>query len=226
MLTATFLLASVIQLAIFVLIFRLYKENLSIYTAIAMITVFGIFYDNFIISIGQFIGEGDFLYQLNAVRFVVHGIVTPLMIMFGWGMAVGYELSWHKKQWIFWGFAGLTAVFVALGFYEEVITLSLAPEWDGEILRYTHTVSSGPPLASIVVIIVNIVVGGFLWRQKGQSALCICSILMFIFAGAGASILVLSNIGEVFFAAGVYITDRNLQAQNDVAVAEPNLQPS
>ena len=85
MLTVIFLFSALLHIVFLALGIRLWRKNRSIYTAIILAVIAGLAYDNFIIGIGSFVGEGDLLRQLNFVRFVVHGVVTPLMIMFGWG---------------------------------------------------------------------------------------------------------------------------------------------
>ena len=211
MLTTIFLLVTLAQLLFLGMSVQRLRRNRSLYTAVATAVILGLVYDNIIIAIGRFIGEGALLSQLSIVRFVIHGLLTPLMIMFAWRMGQGFGLSWGEKPAVYWGFAGLTAVMVALGSYTEIITLTLKPIWDGDILRYTHADPSGPPIPSIVVIVVAIVVGAFLWRQKKWWVMCVGAILMFIFAGAGASILLLSNIGEVIYVGSIVWTDYELE---------------
>lgn len=207
MFSSIFLLAAVIQALFLSWEIRLLQRNRSIYSAIAAAVILGLVYDNFVIGIGRFLGEGNLLYQLNAARFFIHGLITPLMIMFAWGMGKKFDLGWDQKPVLFWGFVGLTGLMILMGVYSEIVTLNLVAELDGTVLRYVHAESSGPPIPSIIVIVVNIVIGAFLWRKKQWSVLCIGSILMFIFAAAGASMLVLSNIGEVIFSGSVVKTD-------------------
>ena len=224
MLTTVYLIVSVVHLAFFILSLRLFLRNRSIYTALATIVIGGLFYDNFIIGIGSFIGEGSLLKGLNAVRFYVHALATPTMIMFAVATAQRLGIGWAQNRNVFALFGILTLAMIGLGASVDIFDLSLIPELDNGTLRYVNDHTAGPPIPAIVTIIVMTVVGGFIWRKAKWSVLFFGSFLMFVFAGAGASILLLSNLGEVFFAGGILWTDYklgDLQARTDDPVVAP-----
>ncbi len=210
MITAVFLILSLIHLVFVVLAVRLYLRNRSIYTAIAAAVIFGLFYDNLIIGIGSFIGEGQPLQTLNAGRFAIHALVTPLLIMFAVATAQRLGVGWAQKPAAFAALGILTLLMIGVGVYTDIIDLALVPELEAGTLRYVNDNTAGPPIPALVTVIVMIVVGAFVWRQHKWAVLCIGAILMFIFAGAGASILLLGNIGEVLFAGSVLWTDYKL----------------
>lgn len=210
MLTAVYLIVSVIHLIFAVLGARLYGRNRSIYTAMALIVIVGLFYDNLIIAIGSFIGEGALLKGLNSVRFVIHALFTPTLIMFAIATAQRLGVGWAQKTAVFTVFGLLTVLLIGLGVYTDIINLALVPEVEAGTLRYGNDNTAGPPIPAIVTIIVMLAVGVSLWRQHKWWVLFVGSALMFIFAGAGASILLLSNIGEVAFAGSVLWTDYKL----------------
>ena len=224
MLTAMFVVVSIIHLIFFILSVRLFLKNRSIYTALAAIVIGGLFYDNLIISLGSSLGEGSLLEGLNRVRFVIHALATPTLIMFALVTAQRLGVGWAQKRIWFSILGVLTVLMIALGTYEDIIEIVLVAERDAGTLRYVNGASAGPPIPAVVTIIVMIVVGAFLWRRNKWAVLCIGSILMFIFAGAGASILILSNIGEVFFAGAILWTDYklgDLRARMDEPIIAP-----
>ncbi len=210
MLTAVYLLVSIIHLVFVILAVQLFQRNRSIYTAMATAVIAGLFYDNLIIGIGSFIGEGQALQSLNAGRFVIHALVTPTLIMFAVATAQRLGIGWAQNRMAFAILGVLTALMIGLGVYVDIINLALEPEVEAGTLRYINANTVGPPIPAIVTIIVMIVVGAFIWRQHKWAVLCIGAVLMFILAGAGASILILSNIGEVLFAGSILWTDYKL----------------
>lgn len=210
MLTAVYLFVSLIHLIFVIMAVRLYQRNRSIYTAIAAAVIFGLFYDNLIIALGSFIGEGQPLQTLNAGRFAIHALITPTLIMFAVATAQRLGIGWAQKPAAFAGLGILTLLMIGLGVYTDIIDLALVAEREAGTLRYTNANAAGPPIPAIITIIVMIVVGAFVWRQHKWAVLCLGAVLMFIFAGAGASILILSNIGEVAFAGSILWTDYKL----------------
>ena len=63
-----------------------YQSKRSSYALLLLIVLAGLAYDTLIILLGRFIGEGDLLKTLNAGRYLVHGLATPAMIIFGFGI--------------------------------------------------------------------------------------------------------------------------------------------
>jgi hypothetical protein len=210
MLTAVYLILSVIHLLFVLAAVRLFLRNRSIYTAVAALVIFGLFYDNLIIGLGRSIGEGQALQSLNAGRFIIHALVTPLLIMFAVATAQRLGLGWAQSRTTFAVFGVLTLLMIGLGIYTDIINLSLSVAREAGTLRYVNANSAGPPIPAIVTILVMIVVGASVWRRHKWAVLCLGAILMFILAGAGASVLILGNVGEILFAGSILWTDYKL----------------
>jgi len=49
-----------------------------------LLVILGLVYDNLIIATGRFIGEGSVLENLSYVRFWLHALFTPTLILFAW----------------------------------------------------------------------------------------------------------------------------------------------
>ncbi|MEM7117728.1 MAG: hypothetical protein AAF614_35180 [Chloroflexota bacterium] len=211
MLTVTFFVAALLHLVFAYFAVRIYQQRRSIYTLLIIVVIFGLFYDNFIIAIGSFVGEGELLRGLNAWRFYIHALVTPTLILYGWATAKQLGIGWAQKPVAFISLLVLTLLLIALGSSVDIFDLALVPEIEAGTLRYVNDHTAGPPIPAIITIIVLIVAGAFIWRQHKWYVLCVGAIAMFILAGAGASILILSNIGEVILAGTIVCTDHNLE---------------
>lgn len=207
--TILFLVMAGFHAVAFFFIVKLLMQNLSSYTLLAVIASSGLLYDNLIVGIGTFIGEGTLLENLNAVRFFSHALLTPLLIIFAYGVIrqlVGkgkYDRIWHSV------FCILAVAMIAMGI-SDISNLSLVPLAENGSLRYINAASEGPPIPSIITIIVMIIAGLIVWRKAGWMWLAIASIIMFVMAAAGASNTSLTNIGEVIFVAGIVATDYHM----------------
>ncbi len=138
---------------------RLHLTNLLLFVII------GLIYDNLIIALGRFIGEGKMLESISYVRFLLHALFTPTLVLFAFGICLGTELPWAKKT--FWKALAflMTLGLILYELFTSVINLELEPHWKNGILTYTSAGHSGSP---IMVIIVTIVLGiiGFILAKR------------------------------------------------------------
>jgi len=73
---------------------RKLKFNLS---SILLLVIIALIYDNLIISIGKFIGEGDLLETLNIARFWLHALFTPTLIIFSYAILRESKIAWAQS---------------------------------------------------------------------------------------------------------------------------------
>ena len=223
MFTVIYFVMAAMHAVAFYFILRLFLRERVSYTLIATLTIFGLFYDNLIIGLGNFIGEGGLLETLNAIRFYFHALITPLMIIFAYGvirqvMGKGKnDKIWHSV------FCILAVVMLALGAMTDVINLSLIPEIENGTLRYVNDASEGPPIPAIITIIVMIIVGIFMWRHASWPWLAIGSIVMFVAAALGVNNVILSNLGEVVFAVAIVTMDYRVHREEKATLVTGNV---
>jgi hypothetical protein len=212
MLTFYYIAVATIQAVLFVILFRLWKKSGSIYVIFPLIVILGIIYDNLIIGFGAYIGEGDLLKWLNVPRFVIHAFFTPLIMIFGFGIArrsgVGFAQSkmWHVVICVF------TTLMVLLGIYEELFKMNLVPIAEDGTLRYKNDPSS-PPIPAIMTIIVAMILGIFIWIKTKKSWYFLGSLGMFIFAPLAAKFVWAGNLGEIFMNLGGIGGEKTAQSQ-------------
>jgi hypothetical protein len=96
---------------------------------------------------------------------------------------------------------------IALGSYISIFNLTLAPEVEGGMTRYINTFKlfPGPPIAPVVTITLVLIFGVVLWKNTKFPWLFIAALAEFIAAGA-VGFLLIQNVGEIAFAAGMVAT--------------------
>ena len=188
----------------------IYQGKRSSYALLLLIVLAGLAYDVLIILLGRFIGEGDLLKALNAGRFIVHGFATPIMTIFGFGVLRHAGVKWAQSRTTHIVVCVFTTLLIALGVYEDVLTLDLQTKTVMEILRYTYEGGiKGPPIPAMLTIVFLIVAGISLWRKTGWWWLAAGAIFMFIAAGAGmGDLFYIGHLGEVVLAIGNVLTAR------------------
>jgi hypothetical protein len=195
MLTALYLILS----ALFVfLVWQASNITKDGYAWLLLLVLAGLFYDTLIIGIGKFIGAGDLLKILNAGRFYVHALLTPAMMIFGFGVLRKAGVKWAQGKMAHIILCVITTLLIALGTYSDILQLDLQTKVVGDTLRYINEGGlKGPPLPAILTIIFLIVAGISLWRNTGWKWLAIGGIIMFIAAGAGmGDMFYIGNLGE------------------------------
>lgn len=183
------------------------------YALLLLLVLAGLFYDTLIIGIGKFIGTGDLLKTLNAGRFYVHALLTPTMMIFGFGVLRKAGIKWAQGKTAHIILCVITTLLIGLGAYSDILQLDLQTKTVADTLRYVNEGGmKGPPVPAILTIIFLIVAGISLWRNTGWMWLAIGGILMFIAAGAGmGDLFYIGNLGEVILGfANVYTAKKFL----------------
>jgi hypothetical protein len=200
MLTALYLFAAAIQVALAVMMWRLHQRSRSPYALIPLLVMLALVADNFIIGIGRFIGAGDTLKALNAIRFITHALFTPWMIVFTLDFARRAGLQWACTNWAKYLFWGLAIAMCLLGVYADIVLLRMEPVIDAETLRYRNAGHPpGPPLPAIVTILVMTIAGLSLWRKTKSPWVFAGALIEFICAPIGFRIPIAGQFGEIAF---------------------------
>jgi hypothetical protein len=187
-----------------------YQRKRSSYALLLLIVLAGLAYDVLIILLGRFIGEGDLLKTLNAGRYLVHGLATPAMIIFGFGILRHAGVKWAQSRTTHIAICVVVTLLIALGVYEDVLALDLQTKTVLDTLRYTNEGGmKGPPIPAMLTILFLIVAGISLWRNTGWWWLAAGSIFMLIAAGAGmGDMFYIGNLGEIVLGIGNVLTAR------------------
>ncbi|WP_461672485.1 hypothetical protein [Priestia megaterium] len=208
--TILYFLFSICYLTLLILSIKLIKKrNVSFYMVFLPLVITGLIYDNVILSIGSFIGEGNVFFLLSMFRFWFHALFTPTLVLFAYGVAKHFNLQWANK--LIFKIIFLIST-IALISYEIVQTINKEPKiiQDYGIVRYTLVGGSGPPLMVIIVAFILLIVGISLYRKMGWNIMMIGVLLMI----GGSAIpfnlpsTAVINIFEVFFIFSLFLTQR------------------
>lgn len=191
-----------IQIVLGVILFRLWRKSGSVYPIFPLLVIAGIVYDNLIIGLGSFIGEGELLKGLNVPRFVIHALFTPCLMIFAVGVARRVGINWAQTKTGHGIICLIATAMIALGVYHEIIQLTLEAKAEYGTLRYINTAAQGPPIPAIVTIIVVMIIAIFVWVKTKKPWYFLGSLLMFIFAPMASKFVWAGNLGEIFMNLG------------------------
>ena len=224
MLSLVFLAYAVIHITIWIWGWKLWTET-GKPVALLLVLVGGtlLFYDNFRIGIGRFIGQGDLLYNMSVPAFAWHWSMLPLLVIAAGSVARLAGLKWAQHKLVMGAFC-LAAV--ALSAYEipKIFAMELHPACLADTVRYTTTVKEGQlcsptdavvsrgaeaALVAIITNVIALIVGIALWVQRRWPWLAVGSGLMFVAAGAFGGHqygLPIANLGEILITLGFIVT--------------------
>ncbi|AFY72878.1 hypothetical protein Syn7502_00744 [Synechococcus sp. PCC 7502] len=195
--------------------FLLYQQSHQLGLVVLMIIIVAITYDNFIVSIGRWIGEGEILLLLSQPRFFGHVLLTPLSVIAAFSFCYQSGLGWASQPVIVVGVWLATLVLITaevLTYYKEFKPKAV---WDHAILRYTNSAYKCLPVASIITTIIVGIIGGLIWQQLGFPWLFVSSLVMFIGGAIPQKVsgAILCSGVEVILIAGFCTTANQIQAQ-------------
>ena len=161
-------------------------------------------YENAVLGLGRWIGEGDLLADLNAPRFIGHALLTPLLILWGFALLRRQQVAWTLRTPAVVSVVLITAGLVAYGVTHDIVHLDLVPEQWQDTLRYANdNAPAGPPLTAILTGLALIVAGAQLWIESRALGLVVAASVMATVAGLAGFFPVLGNLGELVLMAGI-----------------------
>jgi len=179
-----------------------------------------LWYDNFRIGIGRFIGPGELLYTMSIPAFVWHWTMLPLLVIAAASVARLAHLGWARNKIVMGAFCVVAVSLSALDI-PKIFGLELYEACIADTIRYSTNSPANQlcspdqaaftrgPGAALVAIITNVIVlavGIALWVRRGWKWMALGSGAMFVAAaGSGGSAygLPIANFGEILITLGM-----------------------
>jgi len=161
----------------------------------------GMFYDNLVQGVGNWFIDEAWYAPANLPRFILHASVLPFLTLFGLsvmrsaGVTVASNRGFIAFCWLFTGCA------LAWGLYHEVVLLELGPKSALGVAKL-GSLSSVPPVATILTNILVLPMAAAVWRVAGWPWFFLGGLFIFVLNGAtGAQSwgFLVGNFAEVVF---------------------------
>jgi hypothetical protein len=167
--TLLFFMYMVAYIALFTWGIFLAKNNRWITVAnVVLLVVAGLLYDNAIVAVGRYIGEGSILKNLNIARFWLHAFFTPLLVLFAWNTLKRADVKWAQKALAKYGAVCVFLCLVILELFTETLGVKVEAKWEYGVLSYDSIEkSTSPPIMVIIVTAVLLLTSLIIWwKQK------------------------------------------------------------
>jgi hypothetical protein len=154
------------------------RNGLFTFKNILLLVTFGLVYDNSVLALGSLIGEGDFLKELNLMRYWIHALITPALILFSWASVRKTVINWLNSRAAFIAANLLTVSMIITELLQNTVGIVVEPAQKYGVLSYEPAVSNGPPIMIIGVSIVMLLAGLILWKKLKWKWMAIGVIVM------------------------------------------------
>ncbi|MBF6357134.1 hypothetical protein IU449_21750 [Nocardia higoensis] len=216
MISAALLVTAAVQLACVVVLWTRVPRSARVW--LLGLVGLGVAYDSAVVGIGAVLGEGALLHTLSVPRFVVHALLTPLLILWA---ADRVDAGPPVRR----AAVALTVVALAWGVAFELPHLRLEARHYADTVRYAaeHPV---PPMPAVVVSVVLLAAGIVLWRREARRAALIGTVLLFGASAAAVSVPPLGNMGEAAMLAGLVAAELPMRSNRRTAAVGENTVPA
>lgn len=143
-------------------------EPRFVWSNVLYLLLLALVYDNGIVAIGKLVGEGDMLYYLNYMRFVLHAFITPLLVVYSIGILQEANITWAKRTSVFFIAVVYTLILIGIELATSIWGLELRAALEYGALRYESVAeASGPPIMILLATVVMLICSVFLWLKRG-----------------------------------------------------------
>lgn len=189
---------------------------------VLLLVILALLYDNAILGLGKYIGEGEVLQSLSVVRYWLHALITPLLVLFAWRTLVNADVEWAKSNVVRWIAILLTLSLIIYDLAFEVWNIGLEPAWKNGVLSYQVVNNEGNlPIMIIGVSVVLFITSLFIWIKQ-RWPWCFIGILFMSITpllGTWLGSDAFHNIGEFVLLQSLLAT-RSFQQQRDCRMNE------
>lgn len=193
---------------------RLWQNSKVLAIAILPLLLLSTTYDNLVLAFGSWLGEGKLLYDLTQIRFLLHYLVLPFL------MVVGLEFCYRiglfaiaptvrKLSWV---------IAIGLGFldyFKSYLNLSLVPTEFLGVLRYTQWQPGHPPIVAISVNLFLLMISITVCLRFKQKGFCLFWGALICLLGNAIPIsevgTLVGSASELALSIGLLLTEQYLQ---------------
>lgn len=198
------------EFALFVYVLRLLKRGRKVKIGDAIILaplLLALVYDNFMLGIGDWVGEGELHRLLSGPRYITHALMTPLLLVFAALCADRMKVpGFHNNRDKLTVWAGIAFFIIWYGLWNDLVHMELGWDTTGTAGgRYAHHGHVGPPIPVMVTGLGLILIGAAIQRYARSPWVVLSSINMLVFIMFIENGVII-NVGEFLLLAGLVAT--------------------
>lgn len=194
------------EVALFIVVLRIWRRGRDVKVGesiVLLVILTGVIYDNVLLAFGgDWFGEGQTLEWLSYPRYLMHGLFTPLLIIFCALSADRLNVPGYRKRETLTIWGAVTFFAIWFGLIGDLVNLEIGPNITDGLLSYKHIGQAGPPIAEIATVVSMLIIGGAMQRHARWPWVFVSALIMFVIAAFFIDNGVLANIGELILLSG------------------------
>jgi hypothetical protein len=197
---------AIAQIALFVYVLRIWRRGRAVKAGesiVLLVILCGVIYDNLMLAFGgSVLGEGAALEMLSYPRYLLHGLFTPLLIIFCALSADRMNVPGYRKRETLTLWGAVTFFAIWFGLIGDLVNLTIEPAVQDGLLAYKHSGELGPPIAEVATVISMLIIGGAMQRYARWPWIFVSASIMFVIALFFIDNGVIANLGELVLLSG------------------------
>lgn len=157
-------LLTLLYIVLFVWSFRSFNESSFWGTSWVLFILVALIYDSIILSIGNWIGVGEWLEALSLLRYLLQVLLIPTLVFVSLEILRRIGVEWAEYLSIRLATNLYTFCITVLGVFTEVIWIHLEPISSHGLLRYAST-DSHFPYIPILTLIPLFIAAIMVWKR-------------------------------------------------------------
>ncbi len=171
----------------------------------------GVLVDNATLFLSPQLLGTDLYVLLNRLRFAAHGLILPLLTIFGLSVLKDSGIKLASNKLFIAVCALVTLGSLYFGIQHDILHVQLGEKVGMGYTRLADVGGSLPPIGTIVTNLLVIVMGIILWRKAGWKWMFFGGLSIFVLnaaTGAKEYGFLVGNGAEVIFLLSLYMTER------------------
>lgn len=186
---------TVLYLTLFIWSFRFFRESSFWGTSWVLFIIVAFIYDNFILSVGNWIGVGETLEVLSLFRYLLHVLLIPTLVFVSLDILRRINVDWSEYLSVQIIYNLYTFTLTVIGVFTDILWIHLEPVQQNGVIRYIAS-ESHLPYSSILTLIPLLISAIMVWRRLRWPIL-----LMGIFLMVGGGMVAIVANSQVIGAA-------------------------
>lgn len=203
--TFLFFLYAIGYIFLFIWTILLAKRNRWLVSAnVLILVILALLYENAVVTLGRYVGVGTILENLNGIRYWLHALFTPFLVLFALNTLQRAGVSWSKNRLVQWIVSLLIVGLMGFEILTNVLGLELKSKWKYGVLSYENVQESGLPVMVMIVTALLLIASIIIWKKAhwpwffvGTTLMIVGSFLTFLKSGAiinGFELLLITSL--------------------------------
>lgn len=181
--------------------------------------VLALAFDNLVVALGPSLHTSAIYWPMSTLRFWVHAMLLPFLLVFVASVLGLYIRRAQTRSWLVGTACILALLAVVYGYLYDLASLELVV---ADYYPRLVAADSQPPIATILVNLLVVIAGGWLWRRANWPWLFAGALQIFLINGATVGrdwSFIAGNTAELLFVISLFATLRAAIEARSTALA-------